>query len=666
MGAEPLLEINNLSTHYVSAQGARVVRAVEGVSLRINARETLGIVGESGSGKSTLALSIVRLLPPSARIASGTMMFEGEDLLSKSASEMRRVRGRRIAMILQDPMASLNPLFTVGDQVAEPIRVHERAARGTAWRRALDLLKAVRIASPDTRLRQYPHEMSGGMRQRIVGAIGISCEPRLLIADEPTTSLDLTIQAQYLNLLRELQQAHGLALIFITHNLGIVAKMCDQLAVMYAGKVVEAGPVRQIFQRAGPSLHPGAPQLDTTHAGQSAPAHRHRRAATRPRQHDTRMRLRATLLPRNRALSCCGSAGIQRRRRSQAALLADGAGHGQCRGAWRSGVMPVVEAQALSKHFAGRRGLFGASAGVVRAVDGISFTIESGQTLGVVGESGCGKTTTAKLVLGLEPPTGGGIRFEGRELGSLDAAGRRHYRRSVQAVFQDPYASLNPRMRVAAIIAEPLVTNERLSAAEVRRRVLRLLELVGLSSRSADLFPHEFSGGQRQRIAIARALALSPKLIVLDEPVSALDVSIRAQILNLLKDLQAQLGLSYLFIAHDLAAVAHMSHAIVVMYLGRIVEYGEAQLLVEAPKHPYTKALFSAALPTRPDEKRDEIVLAGEVPSPLRPPPGCHFHPRCQQAMPHCLRQDPSLTQVADRRVACHLYTASGGGTAGL
>ena len=328
--------------------------------------------------------------------------------------------------------------------------------------------------------------------------------------------------------------------------------------------------------------------------------------------------------------------------------------------------MPVVEAQALSKHFAGRRGLFGASAGVVRAVDGISFTIESGQTLGVVGESGCGKTTTAKLVLGLEPPTGGGIRFEGRELGSLDAAGRRHYRRSVQAVFQDPYASLNPRMRVAAIIAEPLVTNERLSAGEVRRRVLRLLELVGLSSRSADLFPHEFSGGQRQRIAIARALALSPKLIVLDEPVSALDVSIRAQILNLLKDLQAQLGLSYLFIAHDLAAVAHMSHAIVVMYLGRIVEYGEAQMLVEAPKHPYTKALFSAALPTRPDEKRDEIVLAGEVPSPLRPPPGCHFHPRCQQAMPHCRRQDPSLTQVADRRVACHLYTASGAGTAGL
>jgi oligopeptide/dipeptide ABC transporter ATP-binding protein len=274
MGAEPLLKIDNLSTHYVSAQGTRVVRAVEEVSLSINARETLGIVGESGSGKSTLALSIVRLLPPSARIAGGTMLFEGEDLLGKSASEMRRLRGRRIAMILQDPMASLNPLFTVGDQVAEPIRVHERAARATAWRRALDLLKAVRIASPHTRLQQYPHEMSGGMRQRIVGAIGISCEPRLLIADEPTTSLDLTIQAQYLNLLRELQQAHGLALIFITHNLGIVAKMCDQLAVMYAGKVVEAGPVRQIF---------------------SAPAHPYTQALLNsiPRMSDSRRRLTA-------------------------------------------------------------------------------------------------------------------------------------------------------------------------------------------------------------------------------------------------------------------------------------------------------------------------------------------------------------------------------------
>jgi oligopeptide/dipeptide ABC transporter ATP-binding protein len=321
--------------------------------------------------------------------------------------------------------------------------------------------------------------------------------------------------------------------------------------------------------------------------------------------------------------------------------------------------MVVLEAAGLSKHFRARRGFFGGDRGMVHAVDGISFAIESGRTLGIVGESGCGKTTTAKLVLGLEEPTGGSIRFEGQDLHDLDAAARRHYRKSVQAVFQDPFASLNPRMRVSAIIAEPLTTNERLTAGEARRHVLRLLDLVGLPNRSADLFPHEFSGGQRQRIAIARALALSPKLIVLDEPVSALDVSIRAQILNLLCDLQAQLGLSYLFIAHDLAAVAHMSHTIAVMYLGKIVESGEAQTLARAPKHPYTQALFSAALPSHPDDRREEIVLPGEVPSPLRPPPGCHFHPRCPHAMARCGRQAPGLDHVEGRLVACHLYSAS-------
>ncbi|MFI5000617.1 MAG: ABC transporter ATP-binding protein [Reyranellales bacterium] len=317
----------------------------------------------------------------------------------------------------------------------------------------------------------------------------------------------------------------------------------------------------------------------------------------------------------------------------------------------------ILEAAGLSKHFAARRGLFGGDRGVVRAVDGVSFAVEQGRTLGVVGESGCGKTTTAKLVLGLEGPTGGRIRFEGRDLGTLDGAGRRHYRKSVQAVFQDPYASLNPRMRISAIIAEPLTTNETVAPAEVRRRTLELLDLVGLPDRSADLFPHEFSGGQRQRIAIARALVLSPRLVVLDEPVSALDVSIRAQILNLLRDLQARLGLSYLFIAHDLAAVAHMSHEIIVMYLGKIVEQGDAQALARDAKHPYTKALFSAALPSHPDERREEVVLQGEVPSPLNPPSGCHFHPRCPHAMPRCALEAPPLVAVEDRLVACHLFS---------
>ena len=320
--------------------------------------------------------------------------------------------------------------------------------------------------------------------------------------------------------------------------------------------------------------------------------------------------------------------------------------------------MAVLEAAGLTKHFHAKRGIFGGERGVIRAVDGISFSIDPGRTLGVVGESGCGKTTTARLVLGLEDPTAGTIRFEGRDLQGLDPAGRRHYRKSVQAVFQDPYASLNPRMRIGAIIAEPLVTNESPTGAEARSRVLQLLDLVGLPARAADLFPHEFSGGQRQRIAIARALALSPKLIVLDEPVSALDVSIRAQILNLLRDLQAELGLSYLFIAHDLAAVAHMSHVIVVMYLGKIVESGDARTLARAPKHPYTEALFSAALPSHPDERREEIILSGEVPSPLNPPSGCRFHPRCPHVMARCRDEEPRLSDVEGRLVACHLYDA--------
>ena len=317
--------------------------------------------------------------------------------------------------------------------------------------------------------------------------------------------------------------------------------------------------------------------------------------------------------------------------------------------------MVVLEAMRVAKYFRARRGVFGAR-GIVRAVDGISFAIEGGRTLGVVGESGCGKSTTAKLVLGLETPSSGAIRFEGRDLQTLNPAERRHYRRSVQAVFQDPYASLNPRMRIGAIIAEPLITNERLERGEVRQRILNLLDLVGLPAHAADLFPHEFSGGQRQRIAIARALALSPKLVVLDEPVSALDVSIRAQILNLLRDLQAQFGLSYLFIAHDLAAVAHMSHAIAVMYLGKIVESGDADSLVRAPKHPYTEALFAAALPASPDERREDLPLAGEVPSPLQPPSGCHFHPRCPHAFRRCAEEAPGLTEIERRYVACHLY----------
>jgi oligopeptide/dipeptide ABC transporter ATP-binding protein len=318
--------------------------------------------------------------------------------------------------------------------------------------------------------------------------------------------------------------------------------------------------------------------------------------------------------------------------------------------------VPVVEAVDLVKHFPVGGGVFRSARAAVQAVDGVSFAIPPARTLGLVGESGCGKTTTGKLVLRLEEPTAGAIRFEGTPLNDLDREGQRHYRRSVQAVFQDPFASLNPRQRVGAIVTEPIVTNERVSGADLRQRTLHLLDLVGLPARSADLFPHEFSGGQRQRIAIARALALSPRLVVLDEPVSALDVSIRAQILNLLRDLQSELGLAYLFIAHDLAAVAHLSQTISVMYLGQIVESGDAATVAGSPRHPYTQALFAAALPSHPDEAREEIIVRGEVPSPLAPPSGCRFHPRCPQAMPKCATEPPPLGWIGDRSAACHLY----------
>jgi peptide/nickel transport system ATP-binding protein len=670
--ADALLEVRDLRTYFFTRRG--VVKAVDGATFSVRRGETLGIVGESGSGKSMTCLSILRLVPePGGRIVGGEILFEGENLLAKSPEEMRRLRGSRIAMILQDPMASLNPALTVGEQIAETLRLH-RNLRGRALdERIVELLRQVRISDPERRVYAYPHQMSGGIRQRVAGAIAISCQPSLLIADEPTTSLDVTIQAQYLRLLKEIQRATNLALIFVTHDLGIVAKLCDRVAVMYAGRIVETGPTREIFNRPRhpytigllsclPTLRRGREPLtaiegqppDLAHVP-SGCAFAPRCRLAEPRCQETRPLLEIT--GADHLVACLRAAetaadGVRRLVSAPAALpIAP-------RAAASQGDV-ILESRALTKHFPLVRGtILGRAVGTVKAVDGVDFVLRRGETLGLVGESGCGKTTTARLVLCLERPTGGGVFFRDRNVHALGRSERGAYRRAVQAVFQDPYSSLNPRLKIRTTVSEPLVqTQPGLSHAEVSERVAESLVRVGLRPRIAADYPHELSGGQRQRVALARALTTNPEVILLDEAVSALDVSIRAQVMNLLREIQDRLGVSYLFIAHDLAVVKYVSTRIGVMYLGKIVETATSEELYARPLHPYTQILLSNALPGHPDDTREEVILKGEVPSAFDPPTGCRFHPRCPHAMPVCAEMEPALREQADGHLAaCHLY----------
>ena len=558
--SDMILDVRDLHTYIFSRWG--VVKAVDGVSFTVREGETLGIVGESGSGKTMTSLSLLRLIPrPAARIVKGEIWLDGENLMEKSDKDMRQVRGRKIAMILQDPQTSLNPVFSIGNQLIEAIRIHYRAARQALLQRAEEALRMVRVAAPAERLNNYPHQMSGGMKQRVVGAIAISCAPKVLIADEPTTALDVTIQLQYLKLLKEIQAETNMAMIFITHDFGIVARVCDQIAVMYAGRIVERGPVRDVFN------HPSHPYTQALLASVPRMEERTEWLASiegqPPALHD---------LPEGCRFAPRCAYADERCHTTYPPSFVAGTGHtADC---WRlEGIMTtsLLRVQGVRKYFPVTKGLLiMRTVGHVKAVDGVSFEIKQGETLGLVGESGCGKTTTSRLILRLETPTEGDVLLNGKSIYGLERQDLRDYRTAVQAVFQDPWASLNPRQRVRDIIAEPLIVNTTLSPAEVDKRVEEVLVQVGLRPDFAQRYPHEFSGGQRQRIALAGALASYPKLIVLDEPVSALDVSIRAQIMNLLKRLQQQSQVSYLLVAHNLATVRYMAHQTAVMYLGQI------------------------------------------------------------------------------------------------
>jgi len=589
----PLLRVSGLSVSYQTDNG--LVRAVRDLAFEIHAKETLGIVGESGSGKTQTALSVMGLLAETARV-SGQAIFNDRDLLHMNEAALNKVRGNEIAMIFQDPMTALNPHLTIGKQMARVLQHHRGISRSDALNEAAALLDAVRIPEARNRLYQYPHEMSGGMRQRVMIATALLCKPKLLIADEPTTALDVTVQAQILQLMQELQTEFGTAILLITHDMGVVAGNCDRVLVMQSGELQEQGKVDDVFY---------APQAEYTRSLLAA-------------------------VPR---LDEAGETQLS-------AVGSDLLSVDQVR------VVFETERPAL---FAPRR--------LLRAVDGVSFDLRAGETLGIVGESGCGKSSLARGVLRLIELAAGRVSLLGDNLGELDSAALIAKRKEMQIIFQDPLASLNPRMTVGDIIGEPLRTfSPELSEAERISRVKDLLVRVGLEREHIARYPHEFSGGQCQRIGIARALISEPELIICDEPVSALDVSVQAQIVDLLMQIQRDTGLALIFIAHDLAVVRHISHRVMVMYLGRAVELADRDTLYETPLHPYTRALIdSVPIPDpRLEPSRDPALLQGDLPSPLDPPSGCAFRTRCALADERCAAERPELRDIGASLVACH------------
>ncbi|MDX2157182.1 MAG: ABC transporter ATP-binding protein [Hyphomicrobiaceae bacterium] len=665
-GGQPVLEIDDLHVHFVTSHGT--VRAVEGVSYAVHPGEMVAIVGESGSGKSVSALAVMRLLPPnSARIVRGSIRFEGRSLLDLDDEGMRQVRGRSISMIFQEPMTSLNPVLTIGLQIKEPLLIHLGMTEAEATARATELLTLVGITDPASRLAQYPHQLSGGMRQRVMIAIGLACNPKLLIADEPTTALDVTIQAQILELMKDLSRRLGIAVVIITHNLGIVARYADRVNVMYAARIVESGTAERVFGR---PLHPYArgllsavPRLDRGRATKLATIdgappnllNPPEGCRFRPR---CRYAIDACLqvpafseIEADHFAACHRTAEIEHLDPAGAGVAAEGDAGG-------TDGKVMLDIKHASKFFPVGGGLFGGQAKLVRAVNDVSLTVKRGETLGLVGESGCGKSTLGRLVLRLDDPTAGEILFDGVDLAPLKRNEMIAIRRKMQVIFQDPYSSLNPRMTVGQIIGEPMRVHAILPKDKIDDRVAELLQLVGLFPYMALRYPHELSGGQRQRVGIARALAVNPEVIVCDEAVSALDVSIQGQVINLLEDLQRKLGLTYLFIAHDLAVVRHISTRVAVMYLGRIVELADSGELFANPKHPYTQALLAAAPVPDPviERTRPRTIIRGELPSPLNPPSGCVFHPRCPLATEDCKKAVPAQRELAPGHVVACIH----------
>ncbi|MBT2301732.1 dipeptide ABC transporter ATP-binding protein [Variovorax paradoxus] len=585
-----VLAVDALTVRFASSE--RTVDAVRNLSFHVDRGETLAIVGESGSGKSVTSLSLMRLVEyGGGRIVQGRMAFRRRDgrvldLAQASDATMRGIRGADIAMIFQEPMTSLNPVFTAGDQIAEAIAIHQGKDRAAARAEALRMLELVRIPEARSVLARYPHQLSGGMRQRVMIAMALSCRPSLLIADEPTTALDVTIQAQILQLIRELQTEMQMGVVFITHDMGVVAEVADRVLVMYQGDKVEAGPSEPLF---------------------AAPRHAYTRALLSAVPHLGAMR--GTDLPRRFELLQVDAVGAR-------VSVSDASPQDTV----QSDAPPILRVKDLVTRFELKSGLFSRVTRVVHAVEQISFDLRAGETLALVGESGCGKSTTGRSLLRLVESQGGAIEFDGRNVLTLPTGELQALRRNIQFIFQDPFASLDPRLTVGFSIMEPLLIHKIASGAEAQQRVRWLLEKVGLPADYAQRYPHEFSGGQRQRIAIARALALNPKVVVADESVSALDVSIQAQIVNLMLDLQRELGIAFLFISHDMAVVERISHRVAVMYLGQIVEIGPRRAIFENPQHAYTRKLMAAVPVADPARRnRDRPLLQGEIPSPMHP-----------------------------------------------